>query len=204
VTVDASGNVYVVGDTFSADFPSAGGFDTALGGGEDAFVTKINAGGATLAWSSYLGGSDIDRGRGVAFDASGNVYVVGMTNSSDFPSTGGFDTTLDGVDVFVTKVNAAGSSLAWSSFLGGTDNEQGLAVVVDGNNNPYVTGFTLSTDFPSGGGFDTTIDGPRDAFVTKLDGTGSGPIWSSYLGGSNQDEGHGVVVDGVGNVYVGG
>jgi hypothetical protein len=103
--VDGSGNVYVTGSTYSANFPTTGGFDPMLGGEQDAFVTKVNPDGRSLAWSSYLGGSSNDDGRGIAVDGSGNVYVTGVTFSADFPTLGGFDTTLDGGrDAFVVRI----------------------------------------------------------------------------------------------------
>jgi beta-propeller repeat-containing protein len=203
VSVDAFGDVYVAGTTSSSDFPSAGGFATSLGGPTDAFVAKVNAAGSSLAWSSYLGGVDDEYGSSVAVDTSGNVYVAGTTYSSDFPASGGFDASLDGLeDAFVTKVDATGSSLVWSSYLGGGDLDEGYAVAVDAGGNAYVTGYTVSTDFPSPGGFDTSFDAAGQAFVTKVDAAGSSLLWSSYLGGSDFDEGFGVAVDGSGNVYV--
>jgi len=126
IAVDSASNVYVAGFTRSADFPTTGGFDTTYGGSSDAFVTKVNAARSSLAWSSYLGGADTDHGNGIAVDSAGDVYVAGDTDSSDFPTTGGFDTTDGGgTDVFVTKVNAAGSSLAWSSYLEGFGQDDG-------------------------------------------------------------------------------
>jgi uncharacterized protein (TIGR03382 family) len=206
IAVDGSGNVYVTGETSSTDFPTMGGFDTTFGGGgmfnTDAFVTKVNANGQSLAWSSYLGGSGGDYGYGIAVDGSGNVYVTGYTESADFPTPGGLDTTLGGSrDAFVTKVNTGGS-LAWSSFLGGSDSEVGRDVAVDGSGNVYVTGVTESADFPTPGGFDATRGGPQDAFVTKVNANGQSLAWSSYLGGLGTDEGYGIAVDGSGNVYV--
>jgi hypothetical protein len=192
----------VTGWTYSTDFPTPSGFATTKRGSYDAFVTKVNANGQSLAWSSYLGGAGKDEGHGIAVDGNGNVYVTGKTESSDFPTTGGFDTTLglDGLDAFVTKVTAGGS-LAWSSFLGGTIGDTGNGIAVDGNGNVYVTGETASTDFPTTGGFDTTHGGLIDAFVTKVNATGS-LVWSSFLGGSFIDIAHGIAVDGSGNVYV--
>ena len=202
VAVDGSG-VYVAGSTASSDFPSGGGFDASLDGTMDAFVAKVDVAGTSLLWSSYLGGTDSDVGDAVAVDSLGNVYVVGSTSSSDLPTSGGFDASYGGSeDAFVAKVDAAGTSLAWSSYLGGSDLDEGYAVAVDGGGNVYVTGFTVSPDFPSSGGFDTTFDPSGDAFVAKVDAVGTSLAWSSYLGGSDFDEGYGIAVDGVGDVYV--
>ncbi|MBI4570945.1 MAG: SBBP repeat-containing protein, partial [Chloroflexi bacterium] len=158
-------------------------------------MTKVNAVGSSLAWSSYLGGTNDDYGYDIAVDAGGNAYVTGYTQSTDFPSAGGFDTTLGGTDAFVTKVNAAGASLAWSSYLGGASNDYGYGIAVDGSGNAYVTGSTGSTVFPTAGGFDTTLGGGFDAFVTKVDAAGASLAWSSYLGGAATEFGYGIAVD---------
>jgi hypothetical protein len=201
IAVDAAGNAYLTGYTYSPDFPSAGGFDTTLGGTTDAFVTKVTASG-TLAWSSFLGGGGDDYGRGIAVDAAGNAYVTGQTSSTDFPSAGGFDTTRGGdSDAFVTKVSVSGT-LAWSSYLGGSLNDYGYGIAVDAAGNAYVTGATKSSDFPSAGGFDTSLGGPWDAFVTKVNAAGASLAWSSFLGGSNDDEGYHIALDTGGNAYV--
>jgi beta-propeller repeat-containing protein len=201
--VDSAGSVYVVGTTHSSDFPTTGGFETSYGGSRDAFVTKVNAAGSSLAWSSFLGGGDYEDAWGVALDSAGNVYVTGGTYSSDFPTTGGFDTTWVGGDAFVTEVSAAGSSLAWSSFLGGSSSDVGNGVAVDSAANVYVVGTTYSTDLPTTGGFDTTFSGGvYDAFVTKVNAGGASLSWSSYLGGGGADFGQSIAVDSTGNVYV--
>ncbi|WP_169089130.1 SBBP repeat-containing protein [Paenibacillus sp. PL91] len=209
ITVDASGNAYVIGVTFSTDFPvTPGAFQTTFNGGGDAFVTKLNPTGTALIYSTYLGGGlgDAgDEGRSIAVDASGNAYVTGTTNSTDFPTTpGAFDTTFNGVDdVFVTKLNPTGTALVYSTYLGGTGLEQGLSIAVDASGNAYVTGFTESSDFPTTpGAFDTTMSGFVDAFVTKLNLTGTALVFSTYLGGSSGDRGRGIAVDASGNAYV--
>ncbi len=206
IAVDGSGNAYVSGQTDSSDFPVTNGFDMAYGGGIDGFVTKVNADGASLAWSSFMGGSAQDTGERIAVDGSGNAYVAGSTYSSDFAMAGGFDTTFNGGtrDVFVAKVNSGGASLAWSTYLGGTGDDSGTAVAVDGSGNVYVTGSTQSGDFPIVGGFDGSNAGGGDAFVVMLNPSGSGITWSSYLGGAGYESGAGLGVDGTGNVYVAG
>ncbi len=147
----------------SADFPTtAGAFDTTFNGFYDAFVTKLDASGAALGYSSYLGGGEYDAGQGIAVDGAGSAYLTGYTQSADFPTTAGaFDTTYNGgVDAFVTKLNASGAALVYSTYLGGSDDDFGNAVALDGAGSAYLTGYTRSADFPTtAGAFDTTFNG---------------------------------------------
>jgi uncharacterized repeat protein (TIGR01451 family) len=172
--VDASGSAYVTGFAGFTDFPTTvGAFDTTHnGGGNDPFVTKLDAAGSNLAYSTFLGGGGNDVGLGIAVNASGSAYVTGFTNSTDFPTTSGaFDTVHNGADdVFVTKLNPTGSAPLVSTYLGGVGFDQGLGIAVDASGSAYVTGFTNSTDFPTtSGAFDTASNGEYDAFVTKID-----------------------------------
>src|ERR671918_757834 len=193
IAVDGSGSAYVTGETSSNNFPTtAGAFDTTRSG-VDAFVTKLNpAGTALLVSTTFLGGSSTDRGFGIAVDGSGSAYVTGETESNNFPTTAGaFDTTQSGVDAFVTKLNATGTApLAYSTYLGGSSTDRGRGIAVDGSGSAYVTGETESSNFPTTtGAFDTTQNGV-DAFVTKLNTTGTAPlVYSTYLGGSSTDRG---------------
>jgi hypothetical protein len=184
ITIDGTARAYLTGLTSSTDFPTtAGAFATSYGGGaNDAFVTKFNPGGGTLAYSTYLGGSGDDRGQGIALDSANDAHVVGRTSSSNFPTTpGAFDTSYNGGDdAFVTKLNPAGSSpLLYSTFLGGSsgtsgNNDRGMAMALDATANAYVTGLTASSNFPTtAGAYDTSANGGQDAFVTKLDMIGA-------------------------------
>src|SRR5262249_3285218 len=149
----------------------------------DAFVTKLKAGGSGLTYSTYLGGSSSDIGLGIAVDGSGNAYVTGSTQSSNFPTTpGNFGQAFDGTrDGFVTKLNAAGSGLAYSVFLGGSGDDYGRGIAVDSSGNAYVTGQTESTNFPiTPGAFDATWNGFFDAFVTKVNAAGSSLVYSTF------------------------
>jgi hypothetical protein len=191
----------------SATFPTtAGTFDRSLGGTQDAFVTKLNATGSALAYSTFLGGAASDRGGGIVVDAGGSVYVAGTTSSADFPTTpGAFDRTYGGQgdDAFVTRLNATGSGLVYSTYLGGTGfGDQGLAIAVDDLGNAFVTG-RAGRDFPTtASAFDTTYNGSYEAFVTKLNSLGSALVYSSYLGGMSNELGNGIAVDGAGAAYV--
>jgi hypothetical protein len=206
VAVDASGNAYVAGETFSSDFPTTpGAFQKTAPGNGDAFVSKLNAAGSALLSSTYLGGSGIDGGASIAIDSSGNAYVTGWTASSNFPTTSGAFQTIygGGQDAFVTKLNAGGSALLYSAYLGGSDIDFGSGIAVDTLGNAYVTGHTLSSNFPTtAGAFQTTYGGGEDAFVSKLNAAGSALVYSTYLGGSGGDGGSGIAVDAFGNAYV--
>lgn len=208
IAVDAAGYVYVTGVTKSADFPTTpGAFDTALSGNSDAFVTKLSPDGSSLEWSTYLGGNAQDRGWGIAVDAVGHVFVGGETNDV-FPTTpGAYQTDSDNQAAFATKFEADGASLVWSTTIGrATGAARDLAIDKDGN--VYLTGLAsagngVTTGYPvTPGAFQTTVEGSFDSFVTKMKNDGSALVWSTFLGGSANEDGHAIGVDGTGNVYV--
>ena len=207
IAVDSSGHAYVTGFTTSTNFPTTpGAFQTtAPGGVVDAFVAKLNAAGSALLYCTYLGGSGVDQGLGVAVDSGGHAYVTGFTNSMNFPTTlVAFRTTSGGgAHAFVTKLNPTGSGLVYSTYLGGSSNDRGLGIAVDSGGHAYVTGRTNSMNFPTTpGAFQTTSSGGFDAFVTRLNPTGSGLVYSTYLGGSGTDQGRGIAVDPGGHAHV--
>jgi hypothetical protein len=217
IAVDAAGSAYVTGFTTSVNFPTtAGAFDTSYAVADinnlnqaprDVFVTKLNPAGSALEYSTYLGGLGNDTGQGIAVDADGNAYVTGSTGSGDFPTTpGAFDTSYNGGgDAFVTKLNSLGTGLEYSTYLGGSAADGGNGIAVDADGNAYVAGSTTSPGFPtSPGAFDTTQNGnlATDAFVTKLNPTGTALLYSTYLGSSNSDTGNGIALDVAGNAYV--
>jgi len=175
VAVDASGNMYVSGDTFSSDFPTTvSAYDASHNGGLDVFVFKLNYTGSTLIYSTFLGGVNDELGRGIAIDLSGNAYVTGDTDSSDFPTTANaYDTSNNGGrDVFVLKLNSAGSMLLYSTFVGGTSTEYGTSIALDSSLNAYVTGETMSSNFPTtAGAYDTSYNGGYDIIAFKLNMT---------------------------------
>lgn len=215
IAVDSSGNAYVVGRTISTDFPTEPlGSRIGLGGGWDVFVTKLNVAGTALVYSTYLGGSGDDSGYGIAVDSSGYAYVTGSTASFDFPTQNEYQTDRPGTDAFVTKLDAAGAALVYSTYLGGgiagppfTDEEdEGRGIAVDSSGSAYVTGWTDSTNFPTQNAAYPDQRG-RDAFVTKLEPSGNQLAYSTYLGGSlptvaPNDEGRGIAVDAFGYAYV--
>jgi hypothetical protein len=215
IALDAAGNVYVTGTVRSdaGSFPVRVGPDLTFRGSKirptDAFVAKVNAAGTALLYCGYLGGSHNEKGNGIAVDTAGNAYVTGETWSTDFPRTVGPDLTLNGgADIFISKVNAKGTSLVYSGFLGGTDHDSGHAIAVDRSGGAYVTGWVWSDEktFPVKVGPDLTKNStppsPLDAFVAKVNANGTGLVYCGYIGGSGQDSGHGIAVDTAGSAYV--
>ncbi len=168
IAIDGMGCAYVIGGTFSSDFPTVNPYDGSLGGDRDGFVTKLSPTGNSLVYSTYLGGFSDDGGIGIAVDASESAYVTGWTNSSDFPTVDPFEGSLSGnYDVFVTKLSPTGSSLTYSTYLGGRASDIGYGIAIDGSGCAYVTGYTRSRDFPTVNPYDGRLNG-YDAFVAKL------------------------------------
>lgn len=206
ITVDGEGNAYVTGLTDSSDFPTIpGSYDTSIGVA-DVFITKIDASGTSLLYSTFLGGSDQDLSWGIAVDGEGSAYVTGRTASTDFPTTSGaFDTSLDGLtDAFVTKVSPKGTDLEYSTYLGGSHQERAEGIACDGNGDAYVTGRTASSDFPiTPDAYSKIFNGPNfDAFITKIDSKGTDLLFSTFLGGSFHDYATAIAIDTEGNVFV--
>ncbi len=226
IAVGTDGTVFIAGGTFSTDFPTAHPLQANSGGGpdfpQDAFVAKVSADGSTLLYSTYLGGENQDIANGIAVDTFGNAYVTGTTLSPHFPVTAGSFDTLCGSDGecgaklnmgllvsngFVTKLNAAGSGLLYSGFLGFDEDVRGNAIAVDADGNAYVTGQTepaiVGPAFPPAiGAFQTGFAGVSDAYIAKISASGSSFAYASFLGGSGEDSGYGIAVDGSGNAFV--
>ena len=154
-----------------------------------------------LVYSTFLGGSNADAGNAIAVDKAGNIYVTGYTQSADFPSLP-LSAVLGPQDVFVTKINASGTELVFSLFLGGDSTDGGTGIAVDSVNNIWVTGYTESIDFPKQGAYQGTYGGFRDAFVTKIQADGALLLYSTYLGGSSYDMARGIALDSAGNAHV--
>jgi hypothetical protein len=216
IAVDGQGNAYVTGQTFGTDFPTLNAIQPTFGGGNgDAFVTKFTPMGL-LAYSTYLGGGDgfsgTDKGSAIAVDSAGQAYITGFTTSSDFPMANAFQPEYGGGegDVFVSKINAAGSAYVYSTYLGGQDifGEFGHAIAADNDGNAYVTGQISSPDFPTVNAFQGTAPGSLSAFVTKFNPSGSALVFSTYLGGSSNgsqlENGAGIGLDAQRSVYVAG
>jgi Beta-propeller repeat/Abnormal spindle-like microcephaly-assoc'd, ASPM-SPD-2-Hydin len=207
VAVDGSGNAYLTGSTVSSNFPVQSPEQSSCASCNlnfsDAFITKVNASGSAMVYSTYLGGSLADAGAAIAVDASGNAYVTGSTSSTDFPTASPLQTSAGaGGDAFITKLNSTGSALVYSTYLGGSAEDDGLGIQVDSSGNAYVVGRTASTNFPLANAFQSVNNGSFDAFVSKIDSTGTQLLYSTYLGGSAEDDGFGIALASSGNVYV--
>ncbi len=240
IAVDSAGDVYITGATTSVNFPTTTGVLQPKFGGSggnacytfgDAFVAKLNPAGSQLLYSTYLGGSLDDGGTAIAVDAAGNAYVAGATLSHNFPSTpGAYQPKFAGSggepgkpfcngapsfsagDAFITKINPAGSSLVFSTYLGGTEDDLATTIALDSAQNIYVGGYTLSSNFPAtAGAFQTASKGTDfqneffhtgDGFVAKLNSAGSALVYSTYLGGMGDDIVANLVVDSAGTAYI--
>jgi hypothetical protein len=208
VTVDSVGAVYVVGETSSPDLPSATNMRGGTVDDDDAFVCKLSEGSRSIVYCTYLGGTSMDLGTGVAVDSSGHAYVGGLTYSTEFPVTpGAFRTTcpcLQGADGFVAKLAPDGASLVYSTFLGGSQDEILRGIAVDGSGRAHVVGSTISPDFPITPGAPGQHLRGFDAFVTTLSADGKSLVFSTFLGGSGMEAGIAVAVDAADNTYVAG
>jgi Beta-propeller repeat len=207
IAVTGNGNAYVTGVTASSDFPTRQPFQpTALRGVSEAFVTKFSRDGASLLYSSNLGGNRSDAGLDIAVDDdSGRAVVVGVTSSTDFPLARPLQSRLNGgasFDGFVTVVNALGTGLVMSTYLGGTGRDEITSVALDAAADMYITGRTFSSDFPLVNAMQTTFGGGSlDAFVAKIDLSRARLVFATYLGGAGDDDGRGVAVDSACGTY---
>lgn len=209
IVVDDGGNIYVAGDTFSDNFPTFSAFQTTDPGGENGFVSKLSNDGAQLLYSTYLGGSSIDVAQDVSVDSTGAAYVTGQTISSDFPTLNAIKSSISGNDAFVTKLDTTGQYLVFSTFMGGGNTDRGFGIANDASGSCYVAIETRSDDLTTVNPIQATYGGAGnigngDAYIAKLNGNGSQIIYATYLGGSDDDSPRGIAVDMDGNCYVSG
>jgi uncharacterized protein (TIGR03437 family) len=205
IAVDTAGNMYLAGSTNSVNFPIANALQPTFGGGGfDAYIAKINAAGTQLLYSTFLGGTGEDWANGLAVDASGEVYISGWTRSPNFPVRGGYQSgpSGGGEDVFVTRIDSAGRTLLYSTFVGGNGRDVGTGIAIDSAGSAYVTGSTTSTIFPTSGTLQPRNAGKEDAFLFKLNTVKNALEYSTFIGGSENDLGNRVAVDAQGNAYV--
>ncbi|OXM14418.1 SBBP repeat-containing protein [Paenibacillus herberti] len=203
ITADPGGNAYITGTTSSTDFPLANPLQATLPSPSSSFVTKLNTAGNALIYSTYFGGPNGTQATGIAIDTSTNAYIVGSTTIG-LPTSNALQPIFGGglFDAFITKFNTAGTALVYSTYLGGSNEENGLGIAVDLSGNAYITGNTISTDFPTSNAVQATLSGNLDSFATKINAAGNGFIYSTYLGGMQNDTGNGISVDSSGNAYV--
>ncbi len=209
VEVDRDGRVYVCGETSSINFPTVNAYQNFFRGGTDGFLSILSSNGAELLVSTYLGGSSLDVAYGLALDPDRNIYLTGGTRSANFPVSRALQPELKGrMDVFITKI-AAGGELIFSTYLGGQDTglevseeETGYGIALDSRQNIHLTGITSSTTFPLKGAVQSGFGGVEDCFVVKLTGDGQSIIYSTYLGGSRADRGRAIAVDSFGQAVI--
>ena len=203
--IDADNNLYITGYTDSGQYPiTAGAFQTTKGVGIDGFITKLNATGTALIYSTYIGGNDGDYSRSIALDSSNNAYITGNTSSTNFPlSTNAFQTVHAGlVDVFVSKINTSGTALVYSTYIGTLNNEYGQAIAVDSFGNAYITGWAHFGFIITPGAFQSIFGGGTDAFIIKLNTSGTSLDYSTYVGGNGADIGYDIALDSSDNAYI--
>jgi uncharacterized protein (TIGR03437 family) len=203
IAVDSIGNTYVTGGAGSTNFPTTAPLQSGLKGAEDVFVTKINPSGSAKLYSTYLGGAGPDEGHGIAVDVQGNAYITGSAGSIDFPVKNAIQATQGGSgDAFVAKLNATGSALVYSTYLGGNGIDVGSAIALDTAGNAYIAGSTFSANFPTVNPFQSTKGAQQDAFLAKINAAGNAWVYATYLGGNAVDQGNAIAVDAAGNAYV--
>ena len=195
IAVDDVGNVYLFGFTDSVDLPGLSGYDTSINGAKDCFVMKVNSTLSGIDYSTYVGGSGMDAPNHAIVDESGVVYVTGYTSSNNFPIVDGYEDEFGGgIDCFVFSLAADGSSLTYSTYLGGSEVDIGNSITTLSNEAIFVTGYTKSSDFPTTSGVDKSLDGEIDCFVSKLNLSTLTLEYSTYLGGSGNDYGEGIAI----------
>ncbi len=201
ITVNAAGEAYVTGHTNSTNFPTNNAYRATLSGVLDGFVVKISAGGNALLYGTYIGGSGIDYAHGIAVDSAGTMYVAGYTTSTDLPNTLLGQTLSGPTDGYVIKIPAAGNQVAFSAYIGGSNDDYILGIAIDPSSNIYVTGRTNSINVAHSGTFQSGPAGNDDAFVSKLNSSGARLYWT-YIGGSENDIGRSIAVDATGAAYI--
>ena len=205
VALDPAGDIYVTGDTTSLNFPAtAGAMRTVLfrPGSPDGFVTKIKGDGTAFGYSTYLGGTNNDTGIGIAADGQGNAYITGNTDSVDFPVVNPLQGPPGNGDVFVTKLNPAGSAPVYSTFLAGSGLDRAADIKIDAVGNAYVYGGTASDNFPVSSALQTVRRGGQDLFVARINAAGTARDWATYLGGASDDAAARMAIDASANLYL--
>ncbi len=204
ITLGPGGEAYVAGETVSSDFPNLNPYQASFGGGSwDIFVSKLSSSGSSLIYSTYLGGSGWDYGYGITLGTGGEAYITGYTGSADFPTLNPYQANFGGTnDAFVSSLSSSGSSLIYSTYFGGSDDDTGRGITLRTGGEAYVTGYTLSANFPTLNPYQASNSGSADVFVSSLSSSGSSLVSSTYLGGSGLDYGYGITLGTGGEAYV--
>ena len=204
ITLDSSNSAYVAGYTTDSNFPTVNPYQASHAGGfYDTFVSKLSSSGSNLLYSTFLGGNAYDQGQSIALDPDNNAYIAGYTDSTDFPTVNPYQASQAGTyDAFACKLSSTGSSLVYSTYLGGSGSSFGSGLALDSANSAYVTGSTTSTTFPTENPYQPSSAGSYDAFLTKLSSGGSSLVYSTYLGGNGTDYGLGPALDSANSAYV--
>ena len=203
IAVDSTGNAYVTGFTISEDFPIKNSYEDTFIGSTSVFVAKMNHDGDSLIYSTFLGGSGIDRAWDIAVDFAGSAYITGVTNSDNFPVKDAYQSQISGVsDAFVTKLTPSGNTISFSTYLGGSLSDEGKSIAIDLSGNAYISGSTISTNFPIANAYQPALKGESDAFISKVDSTGGSLIFSTYMGGGLLDVSEDIAIDLNGNSFI--
>lgn len=204
---DNKNNTYVVGTTFSLNYPfTTGAYDTTKQLAADIIVSKLRASGDDLVYSTFIGGDGDDYGYDIAVDSQGEAAITGYSFSADFPMTAQtWDRTLGGDrDIIVVRLSSDGSRLKGSTYLGGNSWDEGYSIALDGAGNMYITGMTTSIDFPTVNAYDDSHNGAQDVVVAALNPSATNLLYGSFLGGASSDQGNAIAIDGSGAIYIGG
>ncbi|MHA2198697.1 MAG: SBBP repeat-containing protein [Candidatus Thorarchaeota archaeon] len=203
--IDSMGNVYISGNSLSSDYPTLNGFDESYEGGSDVVLTKLNYTGSSIVFSTFYGGPFSEYGMDIARDSDGYIYIVGQTNSDVFPTVNAYDSSFGGVtDGIVIKFHPSGLIVNFSTYLGGNSYEQSLNIEIDADSNIYIAGTTQSSNFPTVNAYDSTHNGHNDIFATKTNSDYSSVYYSTYIGGTGEDNADSMTIDSMGYLYVAG
>ena len=208
ICLDSANNAYLTGRVSSSNFPTKNAYQSSLGWGDDddAFITKLSSSGSSLVYSTYFGGGCDDYGYAICLDSANSAYLTGSTKSSWFPTKNAYQSSRAGIygswDIFVSKLSSSGSSIIYSTYLGGELDDRGASICLDSLKNLYLTGNTDSSDFPTRNVYQSSLGGVQDVFISKLSSSGSSLIYSTYLGGFYNDYGKGICLDSADNAYL--
>jgi len=202
LSLDSDGNAIISGYTFSSDFPLVNPYDSQFGGDREIFVSKLSSDGSSLLFSTFIGGSSYESGRGNVLGSEGNIYVCGYTFSNDYPLVNPFDDSLNSQEAVISILNSSGDSLIYSSYFGGSEQESAFDITLDDDDFIYLSGYTYSGDFPLVNPIFATFGGIWDAFIAKFTPNGQSLIFSTYFGGSDRETSNKIMLDNDQNIIL--